>query len=252
MNTNLTGIVTIVTGGTRGIGLCVARSFAKRGAKVHVLARGAPDRAATKAFLANNIEFTACDVSDEKNVKRAIGNTINNFGGIDFLINNAGIRHDAGILETTVENWEKIIRVNLTGCFLMCKHALPYLIQKRRGCIINIASETAKKGSPGAAAYGASKAGMVNLTLSIAEEVRKYGIKVYSVCPGPVNTTFISHLQHRLHKTPLEPEKVAEVVMALALCGSPCDSGKSFYLSDDCVKGNKFRSLCEHSYEEVK
>jgi len=252
VNTNLTGMVAIVTGGTRGIGLSIAIAFAERGANVHVLARGVPDRATTKSYLANKIEFTACDVSDEKSVKRTIENTIDKCGRIDFLINNAGIRHDAGIFETTIEDWEQVIRINLTGCFLMCKHALPHLIRKRRGRIINIASIVAQRGSPRAAAYGASKAGLVNLTLSIAEEVRGYGIRVYAICPGPVNTRFISHLHHLIQEPLLSPERVAEAVIALALDGSSWDSGKSFYISTDSTKSYRFGNLWEYSNEEIK
>jgi len=181
--------VALVTGAARGIGLAVAKRFLADGWRValldieHELLRGA------MAGLANpdNTMALTCDVSDADAVAAAMTAVSGRFGRLDALVNNAGIAVFAPLLETSNQDWSRILAVNLTGPFLCTKAAMP-LMRGHGGAIVNITSISAVRASTLRSAYGTSKAGLAHLTKQLAVELASLGIRVNGVAPGPVET----------------------------------------------------------------
>jgi 3-oxoacyl-[acyl-carrier protein] reductase len=166
------------------------------------------------------------DVRDRLQVKDMAERVLERFGRVDILINNAGIALYKTILETTEEEWEDIIRTNMTGVFLCCKAVLPGMLKAKHGTIVNISSIAGIRGTSHMGAYSASKFGIIGLTQSLAKEIEPSGIKVYSVCPGPTDTKL-----HRLivgdeaAKMAMSPEKVAETILGVITQEIPLPSG---------------------------
>ena len=233
-----TGRCAIVTGAGSGIGLAVARRLADDGyGVVAVGRREEPCRAAADALSAAGREAiaVAADAGDQIDVARAIAAAREHFGGIDVLVNNAGIGDAAPVLEETLEGWERVMRSNLTAAFLMSREALPSLIE-RRGSIVNVSSVNGELTGPGWAAYSTSKAGLNMLTKSLANDYGPHGVRANCVCPGWVRTPMADadmdevaslhgigrdeayRLTHRDNplRRPAEPEEVASVVAFLA------------------------------------
>lgn len=183
----------LVIGGSTGIGREVCRLFAQEGADVAV---GDFGRDEHRAALVDEIRgrrhssfAIEVNVLYEEQVKAAVQEAIKRFGHLDILVNNAGISGHQGPVQTdTLDEWEKVMGVNLRGIFFGIKHALPHMIERRYGRIINTASQLAHKPSPLNASYCASKAGVVALTASVAQEVALQGITVNAVAPGPTDT----------------------------------------------------------------
>lgn len=198
--------VSIVTGGSKGIGRAIAESFSEQNSHVIVADKTKADKGV----------FIKCDVSRRRDVGSAIKNTIKRFGKIDFLINNAGIRHVKPLIEIKESEWDTLIDTNLKGAFLFSKEVLPYMIKQKSGVIVNISSINGLYGEVNLSAYSASKFGLIGLTESLAKEVAKYGIKVFAICPYPTNTETHRKLypQHDV-KTLLDPSKVANKVIEL-------------------------------------
>jgi NAD(P)-dependent dehydrogenase (short-subunit alcohol dehydrogenase family) len=186
----LEGKVSIVTGGGRGIGLTIALSFAAEGSAVVVsgTSKDALDDAADKIRKQGGRAMSqVADVADEDHVRALVGATISEFGQIDVLVNNAGIAGPTALVtDVKLEDWERTLAVNLTGAFLCAKHALPHMIQRRGGCIINITSVAGLKGYAWRSPYCASKWGMIGLTRTLAEEAGRYDITCNAIAPGPV------------------------------------------------------------------
>ena len=183
----------LVIGGHTGIGREVCRLFASEGADVAVgdLGRAAGGTEVIAAIAAMGREALPLnvDVRDEDQVKSAIDEAIARFGRLDILVNNAGISGHKGPLQSeTVDEWNEVVSVNLRGVFFGMKHVLPHMLERGSGRIINTASQLAHKPSPGNASYCATKAGVVGLTVSVAQEVALNGITVNAVCPGPTDT----------------------------------------------------------------
>jgi len=183
----------LVIGGNTGIGRAVCRLFALEGADVAV---GDFGREEAGASLIAELGATgreafplAVDVRSEEQVNAAIDSAIERFGHLDILVNNAGISgHQGPLQDESVEAWEQVIQVNLRGVFFGMKHALPHMVDRGHGRIINTASQLAHKPSPLNASYCASKAGVVALTVSAAHEVAQTGVTVNAVCPGATDT----------------------------------------------------------------
>lgn len=184
----------VVTGGGRGIGRAIALRYAAEGARILVGDLDAANAAAVAAEIeraGGSAGGAALDVSDAAAVNRFFVDA----GAVDVLVNVAGIGLTKSFLQTSAEEWERVIRVNLTGTFLCSQAAARGMAERRRGRIINIASLSGQRGGTGRAAYGASKAGVTMLTKVMAVELAPYGITVNEIAPGPVNTemTAVTH-----------------------------------------------------------
>ena len=185
--------IALITGGGRGIGRAVAHAFAKEGAQVAVTARTQEqvERVAselTEQFQVQAIAI-ACDVSDATSVKAMFAKVQEAFGrGPDILVNNAGIAESALLTRTDDELWRRLLGINLDGTFYCMRAALPQMIERGWGRVINMASIAGKTGAPYIAAYSASKHGVLGLTRSASQEVASKGITVNAICPGYVDT----------------------------------------------------------------
>ena len=188
----LEGRSTIVTGASRGIGRAVALALAGCGADLLVHGRdiAALDALADEiAALGRRVEVMTGDVSDEAVAQAALAQAEAAFGQVDILVNNAGINSRSSTLDMTLEDWQRVLDVNLNGTLHFCRAVLPGMIARRRGAIVNVSSTTAKTPHRNAApAYGASKAAVNYLTMHLAQEMAPHGIRVNAVCPGPVET----------------------------------------------------------------
>jgi NAD(P)-dependent dehydrogenase (short-subunit alcohol dehydrogenase family) len=189
----LAGKKALVIGGNTGIGREVCRLFAGEGADVAVGDFGRVDEGETLVAemraMGRDAVPLAVDVRDEAQVKAAVDAAIARFGRLDIVVNNAGISGYHGpVQDESEEEWDEVLAVNLRGVFFGMKHALPPMLERGYGRIINTASQLAHKPAPLNASYCASKAGVVALTVSVAQEVALHGITVNAVCPGPTDT----------------------------------------------------------------
>jgi NAD(P)-dependent dehydrogenase (short-subunit alcohol dehydrogenase family) len=182
--------VALVTGAARGIGLAVAKRFLTEGWRVALLdIEGDLLRQSVEALAAPGFTLALhCDVSDVGAVASAIAEIEQHFGRLDALVNNAGIAVFAPLLETSEDDWGRILAVNLTGPFLCTKAAVPLMREHGNGAIVNITSISAVRASTLRSAYGTSKAGLAHLTKQLAVELAALGIRVNGVAPGPVET----------------------------------------------------------------
>ena len=182
----------VVTGGSRGIGAAVCQRLARDGMTVHLVYRDADDaakRVSTEIESAGGHVFThRADVSDDDQVRRLVEDVVGESNGIHVLVNNAGIIDDRLLVLTRLAEWERVLRVNLTGPFLMCRAVLPVMLDQSWGRIINISSNSVRIPGAGQSAYAASKGGLEALTRALAMEVGRKGIRVNTVAPGRVRT----------------------------------------------------------------
>ena len=223
------GQTAIVTGGTRGIGKAIAEGFLKAGAKVIVTyltneAVAAQFKQDNSQF-AENIDIQKLDVTKYEEVEKFFKYIDTKYGGLEVLVNNAGIRKDSVLAMMKESDWHDVMNVNLAGIFYMCKFAVMSLMRKRYGRIINISSVMERYGFEGQANYAASKAGLSALTKSLSKEVATRGITVNCVSPGFIATEFIEDLPDKLREAylariPLKrfgsTEEVAACVLFLA------------------------------------
>lgn len=184
----LNGKIALITGGGRGIGRAIAHTFARHGARVVVAARSREQVNSVAAEIGPEAVAVVCDVSDPENVARMFAEVRE----VDILVNNAGIAESATLVNTTDEFWQRHIATNLSGTFYCTRAALPWMLSRGWGRVINIASIAAKTGAPYIAAYAASKHGILGLTRSVALEVATRGITVNAICPGYVDTEMVS------------------------------------------------------------
>lgn len=190
--------VAIITGAGRGIGQSIALRFGREGALVMAADMDAKSAKATAAEIVGSggrASSASVDVSAEADVQELAAATKRAWGRIDVLVNVAGIGLTKLFVKTTLEEWEKVLQVNLTGTFLCSQAVARIMVTQRRGKIINIASLSGQRAGTGRAAYGASKAGVTMLTKVMAVELAEYGITANEIAPGPVNTemTAITH-----------------------------------------------------------
>jgi len=211
--------VAIVTGASRGIGRAIALSLAEEGARV-VLAARSEDALHDVRDLIESSGGSACvvatDVSREEDVHKVIHAAVARYGRIDILVNCAGIGVFGPLVETTAQDWDRVMAVNARGPFLMCREAVPVMARGSGGCIVNISSVVGVKGYSHQGAYTASKHALMGLTKVLAQEVKPLGIRVHVVCPGGVDTDLIAQARPDLDRSGLmRPEEIAEVVLFL-------------------------------------
>ncbi len=223
------GRVAIVTGAGRGIGRAISQRLAEAGAKIAVGdIHGKNAQNTSDALKEKGGHSLACrvDVSDERSVLSLIETTVKTFGRVDILVNNAGIMFRTRILDITSQEWERVIRVNLTGPFLCTRAVLPEMKKRKFGRIINISSSAGRSVSTlGGVHYTASKAGLLGMTRAVAKEVAPFGITVNAVCPGLIDTEMVrktaskDELQSFLDSFPIErigtPKEVGDLVVFL-------------------------------------
>ncbi len=188
---DLTGEVAIVTGGAKGIGKGIAKGLAEYGAKVVIFdidAESANETVEEIKKMGGYAVFKKVDVTKTDEVNKAVSEVLDEFGKIDILVNNAGTVVRKSVLDTTDQDWDKVINLNLKGAFLCARAVGPSMIKRRKGKIINIGSVSSFLGHPDHAAYGASKGGIRILTKVLAVEWGKYGINVNGIAPGYVKT----------------------------------------------------------------
>jgi NAD(P)-dependent dehydrogenase (short-subunit alcohol dehydrogenase family) len=223
------GKVAVVTGGCSGIGLATVRRFAAEGAKVVI---GDVDDA-NGSRIAGEIDgaFVHCDVTNPEQVETLFGTAKEKFGSIDVAFNNAGISppEDDSILTTDLDAWRRVQEVNLTSVYLCCKAVLPYMLEQKKGSIINTASFVAVLGAATSQiSYTASKGGVLSMSRELGVQFAREGVRVNALCPGPVNTSLLQELfasdperaARRLVHIPVgrfaEPDEIASAVLFLA------------------------------------
>ncbi|MDQ3636506.1 MAG: 3-oxoacyl-ACP reductase FabG [Actinomycetota bacterium] len=206
---NLQGAVAVVTGASRGIGNAVAEELGRGGAKVVINYSGSQEPAEELAERINQTggggEAVAiqADVSDPNDAQRLIDQAVEQYGRVDILVNNAGINVDKPMKKLEVEDWDKVIQLDLNGCFYTVHAALPHMLEQEIGRIVNMSSYIGEAGNVGQANYSAAKAGLLGFTKTAALELAKSGITVNAVCPGFVETDMVSAI----------PEDVQEKIL---------------------------------------
>jgi NAD(P)-dependent dehydrogenase (short-subunit alcohol dehydrogenase family) len=212
------GKVAVVTGGTRGIGAAIARALLSEGAKVFICGRdaGLLARALEKLGPLGEVKGTTCDVSVTSDVEAMLNECRQVFGGVDILINNAGVGiFGKTVEELTPEEFSRVIDTNLYGVFCCCHYAIPLMKERGGGYIINISSLAGQNAHPKMAAYNASKFGLNGFTEAMMQEVRHDNIKVSLICPGSVNTEFGGDEVSEEKAWQLQPDDIARVVIDL-------------------------------------
>ena len=228
----------IVTGGSRGIGAAIAEKFASLGANVAIIDIGAPEMSEElKTRLADTygvkVKVYQCDVSDTISCNETVAQITEDFGSVEILVNNAGITRDNLVVTMEEDDFDKVIDVNLKGCFNMIKACGRGFIRKKYGKIINIASISGLIGLPGQANYSASKAGIIGLTKSVAKELGGKNVCCNAIAPGFIATDMTKDLgseEEFLKSIPLKklgkPEDVANLAAFLADSASDYITGE--------------------------
>jgi acetoacetyl-CoA reductase len=225
MSKRLDGQTALVTGAGRGIGRAIAKELAETGANVVInyvtSADAARELAKEITELGPKVLVVQADVTDYDQVSEMIKQTIETFGQIDILVNNAGITRDKTLKNMNKNHWDEVINVNLGSLFNCTKQVLPFMLERKRGKIVNISSFVALGGNVGQSNYAATKAGIIGFTKSVALEVSRYGITVNAVCPGFTETDMLMAVpenirQRILEKIPMgrfgKPEEIASCV----------------------------------------
>lgn len=239
----LAGRVAIVTGGSRGIGLAIARSLAEGGASVVVSGRdtGRLEKAAGEIEAAGGtVLAVAADVAKREDADRLVDAARKRFGRIDVLVNNAGITRDQLLVRMTDDDWDRVLDTNLRGVFLMTRAAGKVMMRQRSGRIINISSTAGAMGNPGQVNYSAAKAGVIGLTKAAARELAHWNILVNAVAPGLIETDMTASIpaaarEALLQQVPLKragtAREVAEVVRFLAGDGAAYVTGQTIHIN---------------------
>lgn len=233
-----TGQTIVVTGGGGGIGGATSRRFAAQGGRVAVYDRdlAAATRIAADIVAAGGVaRATACDITDRGAVEAAVAATESDLGPIAVLVNNAGWDVFRPFLQTSPDDWQRLIAINLVGALHMHHVVLPLMVARKSGRVVNIASDAARVGSSGEAVYAACKAGLVALSKTLAREHARDGITLNVVCPGPTETALFEDYK----KGAGNPEKLAEAfrrAIPLGRIGQPDDlAGAILFFASDAA-----------------
>lgn len=237
---DMKGRVAVITGGAQGFGLAIARRLAASGAKVALWDMDKAELANAKATLRGALTVVV-DQTNYKAVEKARDATLKRFGRIDILVNNAGIAgQSAPVVDFPLEEWKKIIDIDLHGVFHCCKAVVPGMIAQNYGRIVNISSVAGKEGNPNAAAYSAAKAGVLALTKSLGKELATHNIAVNALTPSPANTRILAqvseaHIKYMLSRVPrarfVEVDEAAAMVAFMASEENSFTTGATFDLS---------------------
>jgi 3-oxoacyl-[acyl-carrier protein] reductase len=230
--TAASGKVAVITGGTRGIGLAIAKRLARDGYDLVISYRGDAETAEhareTLAAFGRRIEILAADVSTADGAGMLIETAMQRLGRLDALVNNAGITRDTLLMRMSEDDWDAVLTTNLKGAFLCSKAAIRPMIRQRSGRIVNVSSVVGQVGNAGQANYAAAKAGLIGFTKSLAKEVGSRNITVNAVAPGFIQTRM----------TDVLPQEIKDMLLKntpLGRFGSPEDvaGAVAFLLSDD-------------------
>ena len=228
---DLNGRCAVVTGGAQGFGRAITERFVASGAKVAIWDHDQVLAERTAKEIGNAVTAFKVDVTDPAAVERTRDGTLKTLGKIDILINNAGIAGvNKTVWETDLDEWRKVLRVNLDGPFICCKAIVPAMLKQNYGRIVNIASIAGKEGNPNAAHYSASKAGLIALTKSLGKELAQQNIMVNVVTPAAAKTAIFDqltqqHIDFMLSKIPKGRFVLVEEVAAMA----------AWLASEDCA-----------------
>jgi NAD(P)-dependent dehydrogenase (short-subunit alcohol dehydrogenase family) len=220
MVSQLAGKKVLVTGASSGIGKATALALVRLGASVALVSRN-PDRVLAEITAAKNDDSAIAktyplDLADVSSVATKIENIVKDFGGIDVLINNAGMAYIGEIIDMPLADWQKILDLNLTSVFQCIQAVLPIMRQQKHGAIVNVASIAAKQAFPKWGAYSASKFALLGMTQALAAEEQSHGIKVMSICPGSVNTPLWDTVDANFNReSMLQETTVAESIVYL-------------------------------------
>jgi 3alpha(or 20beta)-hydroxysteroid dehydrogenase len=237
MDDGFDGKVALVSGGARGIGAATARLLVDRGARVMLGDLREELGQSVARELADAARFSVLDVTDEASWQTIVGDTVSHFGRLDILVNNAGILELGSVDETSLESYERVIRVNQIGAFLGIKSVVPAMREAGGGAIVNTASAAGLRGNAGLFAYTASKWACRGMSMTAALELAKYRIRVNAVLPGSIDTDIIAHLaspaRDAFYATLPVPrqghaEEIAELICFLASERSSYCSGGEF------------------------
>jgi len=225
-NVNLQGEVAIVTG-AGGIGTAIIKGLIRNGAFViigDVKLDKIKKEIGEDSFYKDKIAFLQIDASDFRQVTEMINETIKKYGKIDILINTVGILRESSILETSKDEWDKTLHINLDSVFNLCKGVIPHMVRQKKGKIVNFTSIAGQRGSSLSVHYGSSKAGIIGFTRSLAKEVGCYGINVNAIAPGIIRSgmskkKITTTTEKYLSQIPLdrfgEPEDVVGMILLL-------------------------------------
>ena len=218
----LAGQTALVTGGGRGLGRAICMALAREGANIVAVARTESEIDETARMVEAEAGVSAlalrCDASDEFQVESAASDAIARFGAVDVLVNNHGVIRGSPVWKTPIEDWDQVIAVNLRGAFLFVRSLVPQMIERRGGVIVGVSSTAGLRGyqAPAAGAYVASKAGLIAFDQQLAESVRDFNIRVFTICPGPITDTGMGPGPAPIGQTPnprySTPDEIAAAV----------------------------------------
>jgi short-subunit dehydrogenase len=221
----LEGKVAVVTGAGRGIGRAIAVRLAQSGCRVVLAARSLPQLEEVQKeilSLAGEALSVPTDLTRDEDINRLLEKTHETWGSVDILINNAGWGKKAAIVRAKIEDWDQTFKLNLRAPMILSRLVLPPMIAKGEGAIINVGSISGKTGEANAAAYAASKFGLIGFTQSLYEEVREYGVKVAVILPGFVNTPLIPETPHLDRSKMIQADDIAETVHFVLTSSGTC------------------------------
>ena len=212
----LQGKVVVVTGGSRGIGLAIARACAAEGASLAIVGRDRKALARAAREMTGDVQTIAADITHPSQVTRVFSRIRERFGRVDALVNNAGVFTYKPFVRTTLADWRRNIETNLTAVFLATRAVLPSFARSRAPHLINILSISSREAFPKCSAYTASKFGALGLTRVLRQELRELGIRVTAVLPGATNTRLMDEFDFKVHREQvIQPEDVAAAVLAV-------------------------------------